>query len=428
MPEIDPGRLLGDLRALAKFGAYKTGVHRPTFSREDVEARHWFADRLHRGRARRHDRRHRQHLRHQPRAGREGAHRLASREPEPCRLARRPARRRLRPRGRARACRGPGDRRSRRRRRGLVRRGGAFRLVPRLALVHRPALRGRDRQGANRYDGTPLREALDKAAAFRPAAPAVRGRSATRAIVEAHIEQGDTLEGGDAQDRRRHGDRRDLAVPPHGDGRAEPRRHDRAWRAAATPGSRSCGSWARSTSASPGSAGPRTVWTCGRITLEPGAPSIIPGRAEALLQFRDADAAVLERLQAELQRLVEEANRDGPLPDRDRGHVASRRRRSWTSGLQAAIDGGGRGAHARARHMRMPSGAGHDAQWLARKHAGRDDVRALDRRHQPSLDREHRRRGHRARRAGVLRRRRADAAPLTPVRPAPDLPAGSPRR
>jgi beta-ureidopropionase / N-carbamoyl-L-amino-acid hydrolase len=46
MPEIDPGRLLGDLRELAKFGAYKTGVHRPTFSTEDVEARHWFANRL----------------------------------------------------------------------------------------------------------------------------------------------------------------------------------------------------------------------------------------------------------------------------------------------------------------------------------------------------------------------------------------------
>ena len=46
MPEIDPARLLGDLRALATFGAYKTGVHRPTFSPQDVEARHWFAGRL----------------------------------------------------------------------------------------------------------------------------------------------------------------------------------------------------------------------------------------------------------------------------------------------------------------------------------------------------------------------------------------------
>src|SRR5450631_754477 len=37
----------------------------------------------------------------------------------------------------------------------------------------------------------------------------------------------------------------------------------------------------------PGHSGPRTVWTTGRITLDPGAPSIIPGRAEMLFQIRD---------------------------------------------------------------------------------------------------------------------------------------------
>src|SRR5204862_6392931 len=31
--------------------------------------------------------------------------------------------------------------------------------------------------------------------------------------------------------------------------------------------------------------GPRTVWTTGRINLDPGAPSIIPGRAEMLFQI-----------------------------------------------------------------------------------------------------------------------------------------------
>src|SRR3954469_6108748 len=46
MPAINPDRLLSHLRELATFGAYKTGVHRPTFSAQDVEARHWFAKRL----------------------------------------------------------------------------------------------------------------------------------------------------------------------------------------------------------------------------------------------------------------------------------------------------------------------------------------------------------------------------------------------
>ena len=40
---IDGDRLLGDLRTLAKIGPYKTGVHRPTYSPEDVESRHWLA-------------------------------------------------------------------------------------------------------------------------------------------------------------------------------------------------------------------------------------------------------------------------------------------------------------------------------------------------------------------------------------------------
>ena len=42
--------------------------------------------------------------------------------------------------------------------------------------------------------------------------------------------------------------------------------------------------------------GPRTVWTTGRITLDPCAPSIIPGRAEMLFQIRDDDPAVVARL------------------------------------------------------------------------------------------------------------------------------------
>ena len=45
----------------------------------------------------------------------------------------------------------------------------------------------------------------------------------------------------------------------------------------------------------PASCGPRTVWTTGRITLDPGAPSIIPGSAEMLFQIRDDDPDVIGR-------------------------------------------------------------------------------------------------------------------------------------
>ena len=46
MPQINGARLLADLRRLAKFGAYKSGVHRPTFSPQDIEARRWLAGRF----------------------------------------------------------------------------------------------------------------------------------------------------------------------------------------------------------------------------------------------------------------------------------------------------------------------------------------------------------------------------------------------
>ena len=44
MPAIKPDRVLGDLYKLRSFGTYKTGVHRPTLSPDDIAARQWFAE------------------------------------------------------------------------------------------------------------------------------------------------------------------------------------------------------------------------------------------------------------------------------------------------------------------------------------------------------------------------------------------------
>src|SRR5271157_4695668 len=46
MPTIDGQRLVADLRRLAEFGRYKTGVHRPTYSPDDVVSRYWLAGKL----------------------------------------------------------------------------------------------------------------------------------------------------------------------------------------------------------------------------------------------------------------------------------------------------------------------------------------------------------------------------------------------
>jgi N-carbamoyl-L-amino-acid hydrolase len=113
----------------------------------------------------------------------------------------------------------------------------------------------------------------------------------------------------------------------------------------------------------PALAGPRTVWTTGCITLDPGAPSIIPGAAEMLFQIRDDDPAVIERLEHLLKTMADEATAQG------RCRVTLERIRTGVPALmdarfQDAIEAAST-AFAGGRSTRMPSGAGHDAQVLA---------------------------------------------------------------
>ena len=109
--------------------------------------------------------------------------------------------------------------------------------------------------------------------------------------------------------------------------------------------------------------GPRTVWTTGRITLDPGAPSIIPGRAEMLFQIRDDDPGVIERLEDLLRSMAADVSAQGCCG------VAVERIRTGAPALmdakfQQAIEAASL-AFAGGRSVRMPSGAGHDAQVLA---------------------------------------------------------------
>ena len=50
MPAIKPDRVLADLYKLRTFGTYKTGVHRPTFSPEDIASRAMVRRTMHGGR------------------------------------------------------------------------------------------------------------------------------------------------------------------------------------------------------------------------------------------------------------------------------------------------------------------------------------------------------------------------------------------
>ena len=46
MPTIDAEHFLRDLAALRQIGAYKTGVHRPTYSPQDMQSRRWLMERM----------------------------------------------------------------------------------------------------------------------------------------------------------------------------------------------------------------------------------------------------------------------------------------------------------------------------------------------------------------------------------------------
>ena len=355
MAEIDGGRVLSDLRELAQFGAYKTGVHRPTFSDQDIAARRWFLGKLEEAGLR---------------GSMDGIGNVygLSDAPGPKILT--------------------GSHLESQNHAGWL--DGALGMIYGLEAARAVGAGVEvaswcDEEGhfgsfigsrsftgllehsetdrlANKYDGTPLRQALDKAGLTGvPRRQLEPGRY--KGFIEAHIEQGDTLisSGGKigvvtaivaiwqyritASGEQNHAGTTSMA-----------RRRD--------AGLALVRLLAEIDRRFPEIAGPRTVWTAGRITLEPGAPSIIPGRGELLFQFRDADQAVLGRLDAELRHLVEEANRNGRCP-MEIEVMGQSRPALMDEGLQAALEAAGE-AHAPGKVQRMPSGAGHDAQYLAR--------------------------------------------------------------
>lgn len=113
-----------------------------------------------------------------------------------------------------------------------------------------------------------------------------------------------------------------------------------------------------------GAAAERSVWTIGQVTVEPGAQSIIAGRAEIVVQFRDADDHVLERMATALDQLVTEHHDPAGVhvlvQDRRRPLRPAPMSPAIVEHISAAAESLAPGAW-----TRMPSAAGHDAQVLA---------------------------------------------------------------
>ena len=356
----DGARVLADLNALRGIGAYKTGVHRPTFSEPHVKSLAWLAERL-------------------PQAGLaatiDGIGNVlgASAKSGPKLLAGS----HLESQNYAGWLDGP--------------LGVVYALEAARVINPDPTISGAvevaawcDEEGhfgsflgsrsyvggvseaeidaaRDRNSDRTMRQALQSVGLVgRPRVTAERGRHI--GYLEAHIEQGETLERGDLkigvvtsivgiwQYRISFVGEQNHA----GTTRMEIRKD------AGLALARFC---VAIDDRFPKACGPRTVWTTGRITLDPGAPSIIPGHAEMLFQIRDDDPAVIERLEDLLRSMIGEVNaqgRCGVALERIRTGAPAMMDAAFQNAIEAAS-----AAFAGGRSVRMPSGAGHDAQVLA---------------------------------------------------------------
>jgi beta-ureidopropionase / N-carbamoyl-L-amino-acid hydrolase len=356
MPAIDPDAFLRDLYELRKIGQFRTGVHRPTYSPQDMEARHWLMDKLaacgldtsidgignvygrHKG---------------------SGPHLLVGSHIESQNEA------------------------------GWL--DGALGVVAGVALARAglpiDVCAFADEEGhfdggflgslsiigelteaeidrsRNRTDGTALRDALRNVGLEgKPRLQIEPGRH--KGFFEMHIEQGTQLE--------RAGLRIGVVTgivaiwqwrlviegqQDHAGGTTMVERKDAGLTAVRL--------LAAIDAEFPHVCGERSTWTTGRIVLDPGAASIIPGRAEVLFQFRDVSVPVLELMETTLHALVRETNR------RERCTVALE---AVSKATPALCDPTMMRALAEAAEQlapgawqEMPSGAGHDAQNIARR-------------------------------------------------------------
>jgi beta-ureidopropionase / N-carbamoyl-L-amino-acid hydrolase len=361
MPTIDGQRVLADLRRLAEFGRYKTGVHRPTYSPVDVESRHWLAEKLRE-------------------AGLDpvidGIGNVIGRNPSAGRPLLVGSHSETQPYG------GWLDGSL-----GVIygiELARAFAADPSCADLGIEVAAWADEEGhyqsflgshsftdvlseeeidrvRGRDDSTPLREALQRAGfAGRPRERVDPGHYV--GYLEAHIEQGDTLDTSGLRigvvetivgiwnyrvsvigEQNHAGTTRMMRRKDAGVAMVQlaTRIHDRF----------------------PEIAGPRTVWTIGRMLIEPNAPSVIPGRAEMQVQFRDADPERLALLERALHDLVGDAKQAGPCHVEIEPTARSEPRPmdpSFLAQIEMAAE-----RHAAGMHMRLPSAAGHDAAVLS---------------------------------------------------------------
>jgi N-carbamoyl-L-amino-acid hydrolase len=104
----------------------------------------------------------------------------------------------------------------------------------------------------------------------------------------------------------------------------------------------------------------RQVGTVGQLNVNPNAPNIVPGSVKLVVELRDLDAAKIKRLGEQIQAKAREigAQTKTQIEMRPAAHHDAA---MATPEVQASIERACEGT----QHMRLPSGAGHDAQAMA---------------------------------------------------------------
>jgi N-carbamoyl-L-amino-acid hydrolase len=357
MIRVNGDRLLSDLRQLASFGRFKTGVDRVALSPTDLEARHWLLRRM----------------------------REAGLEPQMDEVAnvygRDPSAKRTLligshtdtvPKG------------------GWL--DGALGVIYGLEIARAAMERGdrspigidvisfQDEEGTflaflgSRTFCNDLTQAEIDAAksgdlrlrsALATVPPAARSHRIDTArhlcYLEAHIEQGPRLE----QARRRIG----IVTGVVGIRRFRIRTHGQADHAGTTPmasrkdaGAALLRLAAQVAHEFPRLGGTDTLWNIGSIVLRPGAPNVVPSEAEMVLEFRDTDPAIMDILESHVRTWVDQSGR-GPCPT-EIELMARIPPTPLAENLAAVLAGSAKMLG--EEPVFMPSGAGHDAMILGR--------------------------------------------------------------
>ncbi|WP_176053533.1 Zn-dependent hydrolase [Paraburkholderia caribensis] len=107
-----------------------------------------------------------------------------------------------------------------------------------------------------------------------------------------------------------------------------------------------------------------TVWTVGRIDLDPGSFSVVPGKADMYLQFRDGNSERLHAMESALAALADEWNLQHAVQVELIPCDGPEEPVVMDTALQQRIAQAAE-AVAPGQWIHMPSGASHDAQVIA---------------------------------------------------------------